>query len=137
VAVTVLESPSVVLDAEYRIVELNAAARPWAEAHVGKVVFDCYPGSESLFRPHYERARATGETVAFSQFYGGTVFHLIATPHGSDLVVTWTSDEWLDTSTLESLYASLDAAIADLAGRARAVENRRARSSLHLVEGDG
>jgi hypothetical protein len=130
VAVTVEESPSVVLDAEYRVVGMNAAARPWFEEHVGRVVFDCFPGSDGLFRPYYEEARATGSPVEFAQFYGGYLTHVVATPDGPDLVVEWTTIALIDTWTLDGLRASLDDALATLADRER-------RTSLRVVEGGG
>lgn len=135
VAVTVQQGPSVVLDENYRIVEMNEAASPWFAKHRGELVFDCFPGSEPLFRPHYDRARRSGSTITFAQFYGGYVTQVTAAPSGRRLVVSWETLTILDSWTLDGLRSSLDDALARLEEAEHGLEHDRIRRSLKLVEG--
>jgi hypothetical protein len=135
VAVTVQELPTVVLDEGDRIVGVNSAASPWFGAFVGEVVFDCYPDGEQLFRPYFERARRTGRTIEFPQFYDGTVAHVTATPGRTTLTISWEVIDVLDTFTLDGLRASLDRILAGLDGARIALERERVRDSLRVVAG--
>jgi len=135
VAVTVEESPSVILDEHDRIVECNRAARPWFEHNLGRSVFACFPGSGPLFQPYYDRARKTGEAVEFAQYFDGRVTRVRAVPCGSRLAVSWETLALLDTTTGERLLASLDHAIERLDAALRELERARAKSSLRVVDG--
>jgi hypothetical protein len=66
VAVAVDESPYVVLDEEYRIVEIGHAAEAGFAPMRGQKVFDCFVGSRPLFFPYYEAARKTKKVVEFA-----------------------------------------------------------------------
>ena len=134
-AVTVEQAPSIVLDEEYRIVEANLIAAPWFAQHVGKGVFDCFPGTRCLFCPYYNEARRTGEAVEFVQFYDGYVTHVTVVPRGAQLTVSWETLGILDTWTLDGLRSSIDAALARLEEARHELERKRVRRSLHLVEG--
>ena len=134
-AVTVEQAPSIVLDEEYRIVEANSAAAPSFAQHVGKGVFDCFPGTRCLFCPYYNEARRTGEAVEFVQFYDGYVTHVTVVPRGAQLTVSWETLGILDTWTLDGLRSSIDAALARLEEARHELERKRVRRSLHLVEG--
>lgn len=133
-AVTV-QQPTVALDEGFRVVEVNEAASPWFDQHLGQVVFDCFPGSEPLFRPYYEEARRTGSTVCFAQFYGGYVTHVTAAPSRGGLSVSWETLAMLDTWTLDGLRSSLDAALARIGEAEHELEHDRLRRSLRVVEG--
>jgi hypothetical protein len=135
VAVAVEQVPFVVLDESYRVVEMNSAAAPWFAQHLGAVVFDCFPGSRSLFRPYYEKARRTGSAVTFAQFYDGYVTQVTATPNGTRLTVSFETLGILDTWTPDGLRASLDAALARLDEAEQELERNRVRRSLELVGG--
>jgi len=135
VAVTVEQVPYVVLDESYRVVEMNSAAAPWFAQHLGRVVFDCFPGSQSLFRPYYEEARRTSSAVRFAQFYDAYVTHVTATPNGTQLTVSFETLGILDTWTLDGLRSSLDTALARLDEAEQEFERNRVRRSLKLVGG--
>ncbi len=134
-AVTVEDSPSVVLDESDRIVECNSAARPWFAHHLGKCVFSCFPGSSALFRPYFDKARATGQVVEFAQYFDGYVTRVRATPCNATLRVTWETLAILDTATADRLLASLDHAIGRLDDEIRELERDRAKRSLRIVTG--
>ena len=134
-AVAVEGMSSVVLDEADRIVEVSSAAAPWFGHYVGKNAFECFPGSRALFRPHYERARRTGQTVEFAQFYGRHVMHLCATPCPAGLEVTWETLAILDTWTLAGLQASLDTALDRLDEMLLELERRRTKATLRIVGG--
>ena len=136
-AVTVEGLPSVVLDDEYRVVEVNAAARAGMEPLVGEDVLAAFPGSRAVFRPYYEAARRTGRSVEFVQFYGGYVLRLRATPEDDGLRVSWETLAMLDLLTLEGLRRSLDAALRQLESAADDVRRKDLRRSLRVVEGGG
>jgi len=135
VAVTVEDSPSVVLDETDRIVECNSAAAPWFAHNLGRSVFSCFPGSSRLFRPYYEKARRTGQVVEFAQYSDGYVTRVRAEPCKSSVEVTWETLAILDTTTTDRLLASLDEAIERLDDALRELERDRARRSLRVVSG--
>lgn len=135
VAVTVQDLPSVVLDEGDRIVECNSAAQPWFAHNLGRSVYACFPGAARLFRPYYEKARRTGRTVEFAQYFDGYVTHVHVAPCSTTLEVTWKTLAILDTATAARLLASLDVAIERLDDEIRALDRDRARRSLRVVEG--
>jgi hypothetical protein len=128
VAVAASHSPFLVLDERDVIVEVGPAARAQFEPLLGRCVWESFPGSRELFRPHYERARRTGQPVEFVQFFAGHVARVRAVPVGGRLELSWQTLAVLDLLTLEGLRASLDAAL-------DALERRRRRDSLRIVEG--
>ena len=134
-AVAVEEAPSVVLDDEYRIVEVSAAAEAALGLLRGRSILDSFPGSAPLFRPHYERARRTGERQEFVQYYDAYVVRVTVDPGPEGLTVSWTTLCALDLVTIDGLRESLAVAVSTLE-RADA-ERRRAdvRRSLRVVEG--
>jgi urease gamma subunit len=135
VAVTVEDSPSVVLDEANCIVETNTAAAPWFARFVGRRIFDCYPSAEPLFRPYFESARRSGRVVEFAQFYDGTVAHMTVRSIRGTLVVRWEAVAMLDTLTLDGLRESLDHIIDVLETTQAALERDRVRDSLRVVTG--
>jgi len=80
VAVTVERTPFVVLDEGDGIVGVSQGAASQFGPQVGSLLWECYPGSEALSKPYYDRARRSGETVDFVQFYGGNVARIAAVP---------------------------------------------------------
>jgi len=135
VAVTVPQAPFIVLDENYVIVGVGPAAEAQFGPLAGRVVWDGFPGSEPLFRPHYERARRTGEPVEFVQFYEGTVAHIRAVPAGDRLELYWERLLNLDTLTLDGLHSSIVEAIDLLDDREADMLKREMRGHLHVIEG--
>lgn len=133
VAVTVDETPFVVLAEDYRIVEVGPAAQAGFGPLLGQNVLDSFPGSRPLFLPYYEQARRTGETVEFTQFYDGYVSRITAVPNGSKLAVFWELLGMLDVLTLDGLRDSLEAIIRTLAGAENTLLKDRVRNSLRVV----
>ena len=82
-AVTVEQEPFVVLDHQYRIVEVGPSAEGGSGPLAGLNLWDCFPGSEGLFRPYYERAWRTGEADEFVQFYSGRIARIRVDPAAS------------------------------------------------------
>lgn len=128
-AVAASHDPFLVLDERDVIVEVGPPARAQFEPLLGRCVWESFPGSQELFRPHYERARQTGQPVEFIQFFAGHVVRVRAVPAGRRLELSWESLAVLDVLTLEGLRASLDAALATLERRCR-------RDSLRVLEGN-
>jgi hypothetical protein len=135
VAVTVLQAPFVVLDAEYTIVEVGPSAEGGFGPLAGQNLWECFPGSERLFRPYYEKAMRTGEPAEFVQFYSGYVTGVRAEPQADRLKVSWKELHTIDALTLGTLQESLARTI-ELIDREQADALRSAtRASLRLIEG--
>jgi hypothetical protein len=113
VAVTVMqEPPFVVLDEADRIVGVGPHAESQFGPLVGASLWDCFPGSESLFKPYYDSARRSGEPVEFVQFYDGNVARIRAVPADEGrLELQWEQLARLDTLTLDSLSETLEQAL--------------------------
>lgn len=131
-------SPVVVLDEHDRIVEVDAAAEGRLGPLVGAVVWDCYPGSEPLFRPYCDEARRTGEPVDFVQFYDGTVMRItaLAAPPGR-LELSWELLARLDATTIDSLRTSLADALELLDLETSGAQREQLRRALRLIDGGG
>jgi hypothetical protein len=138
VAVTVLrEPPFVVLDEGDRIVGVGPHAESQFGPLVGSRMWDCFPGSEHLFKPYYDSARRSGEPVEFVQFYDGNVARIRAVPVGDGLLeLEWEQLARLDTLTLDSLSETLDDAL-ELLGAEITAQQRQTigRAALHVIEG--
>ena len=135
-AVTVKESPFVLLDEEYRIVGVDASAEAAFGSLIGRNVFDCFPDATRLYRPYYEKARATGKVVEFAQYYDGYAMLIKARPvEDGGLVLAWEVLGLLDTMTLDTLRMSLGRILAKLEDEERRTRQRRHRASLRLIEG--
>jgi len=135
VAVTVEASPFVVLDDNYRIVEVGPAAETGFGPLLGRCIWDCFPGSESMYRPHYERAQRGGQPIELVQYYGGYLTRVEILPQAGAVRVAWETLCMLDTSNLERLRATLTEAIGELDERAAELERKRIRTSLRVVRG--
>ena len=129
-AVTVVEMPFVVLDENYRIVEISPAAQAGFGPLVGQVVWDCFLDSRPLFEPYYEQAKRSEEPVEFTQFYDGQVVRIRVIPQGDRVTVFWEPVFRIDTLTLERLQSSVEEAVA-------ALDNRRGevRDALRVIQG--
>jgi hypothetical protein len=136
VAVTVqCQTPLVVLDEGDRIVGVGPGAESRFGPLVGEVVWDCHPGSEPLFKPYYETARETGETVEFVQFYDGYVTQVRAVPREDGrLELYWERLARLDTLTIDGLLESLEQAL-DALDAHTAPGRNGARRALTLIQG--
>jgi len=136
VAVTVEQVPSVILDEDYRIVEVGPAAEATFGPLIGQNVFGCFPDATGLYRPHYENARATGQAVEFAQYYDGYVMLINAEPlEDGRLAVAWEILGMLDTMNLDALRLSLGRILAKLEGYEKRTRMELGRESLRLIEG--
>ena len=135
-AVTVLQAPFVVLDEEYTIVEVGPSAEGGFGPLAGQNLWACFPGSESLFRPYYDRARRTGEPEQFVQFYRGNVTRVRAELEGDRLKVSWKELHTIDALTLSTLADSLARTIELVDDEQADVLRQQVRASLRLVKGD-
>ena len=136
-AVTAEGSQFIVLDEEYRIVEVGPTAAATFGPLLGRLVYDAFPDCKPLFQPYYERARRTGATVSFATFYDGYVLHLRASPIGSMLRISWDTLVHLDVLTLDGLKTSLNTALATISELTRDAESEQRRTTLHVVGGTG
>lgn len=132
-AVTVQQAPFVVLDEEYRIVEVGPFAAAGLGPLAGQILWECFPGSERLFRPYYEQARGTGKPVEFVQYYNGHVVELHVEPRGVLLDVYWRGLHVIDALTLDRLERSITRMIELLDGTQVETFGARARGSLRLI----
>lgn len=136
VAVAVDENPYLVLDEDYRIVEIGPAAQAGFAPMRGQKVFDCFAGSRPLFLPYYEAARKTRKVVQFAQYYDGYIMRIRAAPEGSRLVVSWEVLGMLDVLTLDGLRMSLKMALKALTDSEEALRRESVRSALQVVGGN-
>ena len=132
-AVAVEQVPHVVLDEDYRIVEVSSAAEAGFGHLLGENVLDCFPDSRPLFLPYYEEARRTGAVLEFDQYYDGYVVHLTVVPAGPRLTVFWNTLGMLDLLTLDGLRASLHSVLETLGASEDDVRRERVRRSLSVV----
>ena len=134
-AVTVTNEPTIVLDEHYRIVEVGPSAEGGFGPLAGQVLWECFPGSEPLFRPYYDRARESGEPEEFIQFYDGSVLHLRAEPRGERLAVHWVVLHAIDALTVGELEKSIARTIELVDAQQAAVFRRDTRAALRLIAG--
>ena len=98
-------------------------------------MWDCFPGSEQVFKPYYDEARRTREPVEFVQFHDGNIARVRAVPRTDDrLELYWEVIIRLDTLTLDALIETLDRALALLDQMPSAYRDG-VRKALHLIEG--
>jgi hypothetical protein len=136
VAVTVEQVPSLLLDEHYRIVEVGPSAQATFGPLLGRNVLESFPDATSLYRPYYEKARATGEVVEFAQYYDGYVMLIKAEPvEDRRLAVTWEILGMLDTMNLDALRLSLGRILAKLEEHEKRARLERGRELLRLIEG--
>lgn len=134
-AVTVMQEPSVVLDEDYTIVEVGPSAEGGFGPLAGRNLWECFPGSESLFRPYYDKARRTGEAEEFVQFYNGFVARIRAEPRGSLLALFWEQLHVIDALTLDTLETSIARTIELVDGEHADALQQETRGSLRLIRG--
>lgn len=135
-AVTVpADLPFLVLDEDDRIVEVGPSAEAVYEPMLGHSLWDRFPDAGPLFRPHYRRARRTGEDVEFVQFYRGQVAWIRVVPCGTQIILSWKILHVLDTLTFDGLRKSIADAVALLEEWDRRLRRRRTRESWQVIEG--
>lgn len=135
-AVAVEQAPFVVLDERDRIVGVGSDAESQFGPLVGSLMWDCFPGSESLFKPYYDAARRSGEPVEFIQFYDGNVARIRAVPHRDGrLDLYWERLGRLDTLTLEGLAQTLDESLELLDQEQVGAHRNALRQHLRVIEG--
>jgi hypothetical protein len=135
VAVAVDVGPQLVLDENLQIVESTAAARAETGAENGQSVLAAFPGSQRVLVPQLERARRTGETVAFPLYLHGSVTDLTVVPAERSLTLSWERICSLDVLTLDGLRASLESALEALQAREDALHRDVVRRSLRVLDG--
>ena len=135
-AVTVeQQAPFVVLDSADSIVGVGPGAESQFGPLLGSVMWECFPGSEQVFKPYYDEARRTREPVEFVQFHDGNIARVRAVPRTHDrLELYWEVIIRLDTLTLDALIETLDRALALLDQMPSAYRDG-VRKALHLIEG--
>lgn len=135
-AVTVTQAPFVVLDEGDRIVGVGPAAESQFGPLVGSVMWDCFPGSEPLFKPYYDAARRSGEPVEFVQFYNGNVARIRAVPRQGDrLNLSWELLTRLDTLTLGGLVQTLEESLEHLDEEHAHLDRDDLRKTLRVIDG--
>ena len=135
-AVTVEQEQFVVLDTGDRIVGVGPHAESEFGPLVGSAVWDCFPGAKEVYGPYYAKARRSGEPVEFVQYHDGYVSRVRATPRGGgELVVGWEVLARIDTTTLDSLAASIDASLELLDEELRDAHRGELRKALRVIEG--
>ena len=135
-AVTVPNMPFVVLDEGDRIVGVGPAAESQFGPLVGSVMWDCFRGSEPLFKPYYDAARKSGEEREFVQFYDGRVARIRAVPQSDGhLDLYWDLLVHLDALTLETLAQTLDESLEALDEEHSSADRSALRQSLRVIEG--
>jgi hypothetical protein len=137
VAVAVSEVPVLVLDEEYRAVELSPAFEAGCGMALGDCVLEGLPITRSTFVQSCEHARRTGEAVDLVEYGGGRLLHVRIVPQGGLLDVSWETLAMLDTLTLDGLRASLRTLAERLAHAEHTLRRERQRRSLRLVGGGG
>lgn len=137
VAVTVeQETPFVVLDEGDRIVGVGPKAESQFGPLVGARLWECFPGSQPLFKPYYDEARRSGEPVTFVQFYDGNVARVRAVPlEGGRLELHWEHLARLDTLTLDSLADTLEESLELLDDQGASTSREAMRRALRVIEG--
>ena len=137
VAVTVeQETPFVVLDEGDRIVGVGSRAESQFGPLVGSRIWECFPGSEPLFKPYYDAARRSGEPLEFVQFYDGNVARVRAVPRDDGtLALHWEHLSRLDTLTLASLADTLEESLELLDDQGSESQRDTARRALRLIQG--
>jgi PAS domain-containing protein len=134
VAVAVECNLRLVLDEQYRIVDVSPAAEPAFGALLGERFWDHFPTARPVFLPYCEEARRTGEQVEVVKFFEGKLKRVRYSPEGSRLVATWEVLASVDVSSLDTLQESLRNVIAALADE-EPPEDRR--PLLSVVQGGG
>jgi len=137
VAVTVKQgTPFVVLDERDRIVGVGPGAESQFGPLVGSVIWESFPGSESLFKPYYDKARRIHEAVELVQSYDGNVARVRATPNEDGLLeLYWEPLARLDTLTLGSLVETLEESLELLDEHEAGRHRESVRSALRVIEG--
>jgi hypothetical protein len=135
VAVAVEAIPSIVLDEQYRIVEVNLAAEAGLGPLCGQNIMDCFPGLRPLLVPYLKEAQRTGRVVRFAQYFNGYVAEVKIVPAATTLTVSWERLCMLDVLTLDGLRASLHDVLDALRAKEDALHRDAVRRSLHVVEG--
>jgi hypothetical protein len=127
--------PHVVLDEDYRIVDVGWAAEAQLGHLRGQTLLDCFPGSIPLFLPYLKEAQRTGKVVAFAQYFEGYVSEVKVVPTGGTLTLSWERLGMLDVLTLDGLRASLHAVLDMLRAREDSLRREVVRKSLRVLEG--
>ena len=136
-AVAVPEALVLVLDADYRAVEMSPAFEAGCGLTPGDCVLHGLPVSRSVFVQYCEHARRTGEAVDLVEFGGGRVLHIRIVARDDRLHTSWETVGILDTLTIGGLSASLRTVADTLAGTEDTLRRERLRRSLRLVGGSG
>lgn len=137
-AVTVQQTPIVVLDEGDRIVGVGPDAESQFGPLVGSLIWDCFPGSQPLFKPYYDAARRSGELTEFVQFYDGQVARIRAVPRADGhLDLFWNLLARLDTLTLDGLAQTLDESLLLLDQEHLGRDRNTRRQNLRVIEGRG
>ncbi len=136
-AVGATEAVVLVLDEEYRAVEISPALQAGCGLAPGDCALEGLPVSRSTFVQYCEHARRTDEAVDLIEYGAGRLLHVRVVPRSEQLHVSWETLAMLDTLTIDGLGASLRAIAETLAGAEDTLGRERLRRSLRLVGGSG
>jgi hypothetical protein len=118
------------LDRDYRIIA-SSSITGQAEEHIGQVLWDVFPASQSLYRDLYGRAWDDGCSDGHV-FHLGRLVHVSAERTAAGLLVAYRVLAELDTVTLTALSQSLDL-LENLAARAVRGSGRPFPPDLRLL----
>jgi hypothetical protein len=135
VAVAVEAVPYVVVDEQYRIVEVGRAAEAGLGPRCGQNLLDCFAGCGPLFLPYLKEAQRTRRIVRFAQYFDGYVAAVKILPDETTLTVSWERLCMLDVLTLDGLRDSLHTALDTLQAKEDSLRREVVRSSLRVIEG--
>ena len=135
VAVAVERVPALVLDADYRIMEVGPAAEDRFGHLLGRNLWEVAPDARPLFQPYYEVAWRSRQPVEFVQFYKGKLYRVDAVVRERRLELSWSVLHRIDTVTLDGLRTSLGQALALMEQHEESIGRDLPRRRLHALEG--
>ena len=122
-----------VLDADDRIAHVSSRLHDDFGHWIGHVLWERLPAARDVYGPAFDEARTSGSPVESVVFYSGRVERLTVIPGPDGLAVHVERLAEVDVTSLATLTASLAQIEAELAGRASAQRDSRARASLQAL----
>ena len=134
-AVAVERVPQLVLDADYRIMEVSPAAEGSLGHLRGRNLWEVAPDARPLFEPYYEAAWRSRQPVEFVQFFKGKLYRVDAVVRETRLELSWVVLHCIDTVTLDGLRASLCQALELMERHEESIGRELPPRRLHALEG--
>ena len=126
-------SAHIVLGEGDRIVRVGPEVQGLMGPFIGHVLWERLPDAERLLRPHFDRARRSGQAVEFTVYYAGRVRSYRAVPCGDKLAIDVEHLAEIDVTSLETLARSLSRVEDELTARAHAQLDPPAPASLQAL----